>query len=143
MDRLTRFYWRVTRAESSSERTIAFYSPIACVESCTADCTDKEKKCISEQILTKYVCFFRPRWTNDRILGAVSSVREQQGRRTRPQPKSTGVSIFVLREAGLTSSRRAQSSLQLVASDMPTSDRDRDKIATITGETLLRNVRWC
>ncbi|KAG5312319.1 SV2B protein, partial [Acromyrmex insinuator] len=55
---------------------------------------------------------------------------------TRSPPESTRTSIFVVREAKLTPSRRVQSTLQLVASDMIASDRNADKIEITTTDSV-------
>jgi len=111
LDRLTCFYWRVTRVGSSPESVITFYSPIARVESYpgAANCTIKMHIWIRSSQST-FVFLTK---VNERILGAISSVpraTRSTWRRTRSPPKSTGTSIFVVREARISLSRRAQSS---------------------------------
>lgn len=94
MDRLTRFYWQVTRARS----VIAFYSPIARVDSYPgiANCINK-KKWISKHVLAKYVCFSIQSERTAGILGAISSIPRATRSiwRTRSPSQSTGSSIFV------------------------------------------------
>jgi len=119
-------------ASGKPENVIAFYSPIACMDSYsdTANYINK-KKCISEWMhLRKVRLLLYSKWTNGRILGASvpSNWATKICRRTRSPPESTRTSIFIVKKAKLTPSRRAQSSVHRVGyvREWPKSWQDRD-----------------
>jgi len=129
LNRLTHFYWRVTRAGSQKTWSHFIVRSHAWTRIPTPQITSiKKNASLNECIFAKYVYFYIQSEQTAGYLALPSNWATKICRRTRSPPESTRTSIFIVKKAKLTPSRRAQSSAHRVGyvREWPKSWQDRD-----------------